>query len=207
MITLLIDTSSADVSIAILKENKILSSITKTIPNQHSIYTVSFIDLALKKARLKPTDIKRIMVVNGPGSFTGIRIGVTIAKVYAYLENIEIICLSSLKILALSTNHQYCLSLIDAHHDNYYLGLYDQNNHEIIPEQFNNKAKVLELIEKYHPTIVSNEEIKLDELLVKKQILNITNIVNYYQNKKSENPHLVLPNYLKLPQALEEKHD
>lgn len=207
MITLFIDTSSSDVSIAIIKDKKILSSISREIPNQHSIYTVSFIDNMIKEAKLTPNDIEKIMVVTGPGSFTGVRIGVTIAKVYAYLRKINIICISSLKMRAISCEHNYCLSVIDAHHNHYYLGLYDKNNNEVIPEQFNSKEYVLELIEQYHPTIVSDSTIKVGEYPVDKQPLDIEKITSYYQEKESKNPHFVLPNYLKLPQALEEKHD
>ena len=207
MITLFIDTSSSDVSIAIIKDQKIISYINKHLHNEHSIYTVDFIDKALKEANLSARDIQKIMVVNGPGSFTGVRIGVTIAKVFAYVENIDIITLSALKILALSQEHNYCLSLIDARHDNYYIGLYDKSNNEVIKEQFNTKEKVLELIKKYQPTIVSNSDFYLNNQEITKQELNLINIVNYYQNMIPQNPHLVIPNYLKLPQALEEKHD
>lgn len=205
MRTLFIDTSSADVSISIVDNNKILASIKETIPNKHSIYTVSFLDKVIKESGLTPNDIDKILVVTGPGSFTGVRIGVTIAKTYAYLKNIDIIPVSSLKILALSTEHDYCLSLIDAKHDNYYIGLYDKNNNEVIPEQFNTKDSVLELIDKYKPTIVSNEDITIASLNLKTQIPNILNIVSHYQCLETINPHLVVPNYLKLPQALEEK--
>ena len=203
MITLFIDTSSSDVSIAILKDEKIIFQKSETIPNKHSIYTVSFIEEAITKSNLRPKDINRIMVVNGPGSFTGIRIGVTIAKVYAYLLDIEVIPISSLKMLSLSCNHDYCLSLIDAHHDNYYIGLYNKNNEEVIEEEFNTKEKVLELIEKYNPFIISPEPINNDNIISNKQVLNISNIYSYYKDKESVNYHLLLPKYLKLPQALE----
>lgn len=203
MISLFIDTSSSDVSIALIKDSTILSLIIKNIPNKHSIYTTSFIDDALKEANLKPNDIDKIMVVNGPGSFTGVRIGVTIAKTYAYLLKKDIICISSLKMMAISCNHKYCLSLIDAHHNNYYLGLYDDNNNEVIEEQFNSKDKVIEIIDKYNPTIVSDNNIKIDEVEVKKQKLNIVKIVDYYKAYEPLNCHLVVPNYLKLPQAME----
>ena len=207
MITLFIDTSSSDVSIAIVKDKNILAHITKTIPNQHSVYTVSFIDAVIKQANLIPNDIEKIMVVTGPGSFTGVRIGVTIAKVYAYLRKLSITSVSSLKMMSISCEHKYCLSLIDAHHNNYYLGLYDENNNEVIKEQFNTKERVLEIIKEYNPTIISDNQIEVGEYKVDKQPLDIVRITNYYQDKESENPHFVLPNYLKLPQALEEKHD
>ena len=204
---LFIDTSTSDVSIAIISDGKILSSINKTIPNAHSIYTVSFLDKVIKEAGLAPDDIETILVVTGPGSFTGVRIGVTIAKTYAYLKNINIVGVSSLKMMSLSCQHDYCLALINARNDNYYLGLYDKNSDEVIEEQFNTKEKVLELIEKYQPTIVSNEDMMLGDIVIKKQVLDIENITLYYQVKSSINPHLVVPNYLKLPQALEDKHD
>lgn len=207
MITLLIDTSTEDVSIAILKGNKIISNITKSIPNQHSIYTVEMISNSLKKGRITPQDIEKIMVVTGPGSFTGLRIGVTIAKTYAYLNKIKIIPISSLKMRSISIPHDICLSLIDAHHDNYYVGLYNKENDELIQEQFTTKEKVLELIEKYSPTIISDKSGIIDKYNYQKQNIDIEKIVEYYQDKKSLNPHLVNPNYLKKPQALEGKND
>ena len=85
MITLFIDTSLSDVSIALLKDEKILDLINNNIPGEHSIYVTKYIQDILKNNNLLPKDIKEIVVVNGPGSFTGVRIGVTIAKMIAYL--------------------------------------------------------------------------------------------------------------------------
>ena len=191
MISLFIDTSSSDVSIAIIKDNKPLSIISKNMPNQHSTYTTKCIHDALEEAKLNAEDIDKIMIVNGPGSFTGVRIGVTIAKVYAYLLNKDIICLSSLKILALAQKHDNILSLIDARHDNYYIGLYDKDNNEIIKE--------------YNPICVSNKEFLIDDIEVRKVDLDIPKIVDYYKEKACENCHMVVPNYLKLPQAMEKR--
>ena len=205
MISLFIDTSSSDVSIAIIKDKKILASISKETPNEHSIYTIKFLDDMLKKSNKNPEDIDKIMIVNGPGSFTGIRIGVTIAKTYAYLLKKDIITISSLKMLAISTNHDNILSLIDAKHDNYYIGLYDKNNDEIIKEQFINIDEVLKIIDKYNPKIVSDNNIMINNIKVPKQELDFVKIVEYYKENKSLNPHSVVPNYLKLPQALEDK--
>lgn len=207
MITLYIDTSDKDVSIAIIKDNIVLSQITKEIPNEHSIYSVPFIKEVLDNCNLPPKDIDNIMVVNGPGSFTGIRIGLTIAKVYSYLLNKEIRTISSLKALALSTTNNYILSLIDAKHDNYYIGLYDSNYQDIIPEQFANITEVKRIIKEYNPLIISNDNLKIDNKIVEKVKLNIPNIVTYYLKKDAEIIHSVVPNYLKLPQALEQKND
>ena len=203
MKTLFIDTSFSDVSIAILKDNKIISSIQNNIPNEHSIYAHPYIEKVLKDSNTPPKEIDNIMVVNGPGSFTGVRIGLTIAKVYAYLENIPVTLISSLKTLALSEKGEYILSLIDARNDNYYLGLYDKNYNDVIKEQFTNIKEVQELLNKYsNIKIVTNSKINLDNYQLITNI-NIENIVNYYQDKEQVNAHQVLPNYLKLPQVLE----
>ena len=204
---LFIDTSSTDVSISIINDNNVIVNINELVPNSHSIYTVNFIDKALKSANLSADDIDKILVVTGPGSFTGVRIGVTIAKVYAYLRKIEVISVSSLKMLSLSSNHDYCLALINAKNDNYYLGLYNKYNEEVIKEQFNNKDVVLDIINKYNPTIVSDSDLIINDIVIKKQKLNIENICSYYQNKVSTNPHFIVPNYLKLPSAMEGKND
>ena len=205
MISLFIDTSSSDVSIAIIKDKNILASICKETPNEHSIYTVKYLDDILKESNLNPEDIDKIMIVNGPGSFTGVRIGVTVAKTYAYLLKKDIITISSLKMLALSTNHDYVMSLIDAKHDNYYIGLYDKDNNEIIKEQFIHIDKLLEIINKYNPKLVSDNNIIINNIKVPKQELDFVKIVEYYKDNKTLNPHSVVPNYLKLPQALEDK--
>ena len=85
MINLYIDTSLSDVSIACLKDDTLLNSIVRNIPNKHSVYTLSYIKEVLDNSNIDKKDIDNIFVVNGPGSFTGIRIGLTIAKTYSYL--------------------------------------------------------------------------------------------------------------------------
>lgn len=204
MITLFIDTSNQDVSIALLKEGKIINKITKSIPNEHSKYAVSYIDEVLKKSKITPKEVQSIMVVNGPGSFTGVRIGLTIAKVYALLNNIKVTQISSLKCLAIgNTKNKYILSLINARNDNYYIGFYDNNYNDIINEHFGNIEEVNNIINKYDDIfVVSNN----DNDNVKVKVINeldIESIYDYYKDKLKLNPHMVLPNYLKLPQVLE----
>lgn len=205
MITLFIDTSFADVSIALLKDNKIINKIVKSIPNEHSKYALTYIDEVLKKSDIKPEQVNNIMVVNGPGSFTGIRIGLTIAKVYAYLLKIEVTLVSSLKSIALSknNNNDYVMSLIDAKNNNYYLGLYDKDYNEVTEEHFSNIEEINNLLKEYpNIKIISNSDLKTDNYN-KINELDIEKIVEFYKDKKRVNAHQVLPNYLKLPQVLE----
>lgn len=205
MRTLFIDTSSSDVSIAIVENEKIISKIIKNIPNQHSIYAVKFVNDVLENSQIDAKDIDNIMVVNGPGSFTGIRIGLTIAKIYGYLLKKDIITVSSLRAMALSSDAKIVIPVIDAHHDNYYYGVYDMFDNIILKDNFNNKEELLKQINKYEDAdIVSNEIIDNGDIKARKIDYDIVNIVNHYKYELPVNPHLVVPNYLKLPQALEE---
>lgn len=193
MISMFIDTSLEDVSIALIKDDKILSKINNSIPGQHSIYVTKYVDDILKENNLSPKDVDEIIVVNGPGSFTGIRIGVTIAKMFAYLQNIRIVSITSLLARVIGMNSKYLLSTIDAKHDNYYIGLYDEN-YTVVVEKFTNIKEVEELIKDYSPLTVDT----LKEY-------NIEAIVEYTKKIPSQNVHSVNPIYLKLPEAMEKK--
>lgn len=193
MISLFIDTSLEDVSIALVKDDKELSLIHENIPGKHSIYVTKYIDNILKENNLSPESVDEIIVVNGPGSFTGIRIGVTIAKMFAYLENIRIVTITSLKARVIGEKSNYLLTTIDAKHGNYYVGLYDEN-YNTIEEKFSNEEAIEKLINEFSPKIVDREK-----------PYNVEEIVKYSKKLESENPHSVNPIYLKLPEAMEKK--
>ena len=153
MISMFIDTSLSDVSIGLIKDGKLLSKINKSIPGKHSVYVTKYVDDILKENKLSPKAVDEIIVVNGPGSFTGIRIGVTIAKMFAYLQNIRIVTITSLKARIIGEKANYFLSKIDAKHGNYYIGLYD-HKYNTIKEKFSNTTEIEELINKYSPEVV-----------------------------------------------------
>jgi len=193
MISLFIDTSLSDVSIALVKDNKLISEIKNSIPGQHSIYVTKYIDDVLKDCNLSPKDVDEIVVVNGPGSFTGIRIGVTIAKIFAYLQKIRIVSITSLQARAIGNKSDYILSTIDAKHNNYYIGLYDKDYNKII-EKFSNITEIEEIKNKYSVLVVEPFN-----------PYHIEEIIKYSKKLNSENPHAVNPIYLKLPEAMEKK--
>ena len=193
MISLFIDTSLSDVSIALVKEGNLLSIIHNNIPGEHSIYVSKYLEDILKENNLSPKEVDEIIVVNGPGSFTGIRIGVTIAKIFAYLQNIRIVTITSLLARVIGIHSKYILSRIDAKHGNYYIGLYDKNYNKI-SEEFANTEEMNKIINKYSPEIVDiNKEYDIEK------------IIEYTKKLSSENPHAVNPIYLKLPEAMEKK--
>ena len=207
MISLFIDTSLVSVSISVVKDNKILSLIQKDIPNMHSIYATSFVRKALDEAHINAFDIDNIYVVNGPGSFTGLRIGVTIAKTYGYLINKYITPVSSLKAMALSTNYSgLVMSIIPANKTNYYVAIFDEKYNIVKDEEFVSKTKLISLLNEYNPYIIGESNSTIEDYKINKVNLDILKIINYYQDKEKINYHKLLPNYLKHPQAIEDKH-
>lgn len=206
MISLFIDTSLLNVSISVVKDGHTLSLISKSVPNMHSIYTTSFLKQALDDAKISPKEIDEIYVVDGPGSFTGLRIGVTIAKTYGYIIKKDITPVSTLKAYAISRKDNYpVMSIIPANKTHYYIGIYNENFDSIVPEQFASYDRVLELITKYNPILVGVDNYFLSDFKVNKVELDIPKIINYYKNKEKVNYYKLVPNYLKLPQALEDK--
>ena len=208
MINLFIDTSNDELIVAVLEDDKLLSKKTKNCKNEHSVYTVKYIDEILKELKLNPNDIDNILVVNGPGSFTGLRIGVSIAKTYAYLLKKNVYQISSLRALALSIDNNIVISIIDAKKNKYYVGIYDMFDNGVTYETFTTKEDVLEKIKKYKDAkLISNKEFSIDEYNVKKVELDIENIARVYLKENNTiNAHEVKPNYLKLPQVYEDRN-
>ena len=206
---LYIDTSSSYLYSGIVTDKKLVCEVKKEFGHSLSEEALPSIVSLFEKENLTAKDIDKIIVVNGPGSFTGIRIGVTIAKTYGYLVNNSLYPMSSLKELALSTKEkkEYIMSLISAKNNNYYIGLYAENYEEVVNEQFMNETNIIELIKEYNPTLVGDNIYTLGEYYTSKVDLDILSIINYYKNKRKVMSHELLPNYLKQPQALENKND
>lgn len=206
MISLFIDTSCSNVSISIIRDGVMMACVCEDIPNEHSKYATSYVKKVIDDAGIDANDIDKIFVVNGPGSFTGVRIGVTIAKTYGYLINKNIVPVSSLKSLAISSCQKTTvMSVISANRNNYYVGIYDSEYNDLIEEKFVNVNTLLELIERYNPYIVSNDFNVVGKAKFNKVNLDMVRIVDYYKKSDEVNYHALVPNYLKLPQAMENK--
>ena len=113
MISLFLDTSSKKLVVILVKDKEIIGKKELESINDHSSYLVPFIKELLDLNNIKTNDINKIFVVNGPGSFTGTRIGVTVGKVLAFSNNIPVIPVSSLKQYIFSLeNYDYYVSII-----------------------------------------------------------------------------------------------
>ena len=99
---LAIDTSTDYLSIAILKDGKTLAKFHKKAKMRHSMLLVPMIDRLLKKAKLKIKNIDCFAISVGPGSFTGLRIGVTVIKGLAYALKKPVIAIPTLDVIAMN---------------------------------------------------------------------------------------------------------
>ena len=126
MIWLGIDTSNVPLSIAVVKDNQLLVEWTSSIKVTHSVGAMPAVEEALKQANINPGEIDVIAVAEGPGSYTGVRIGVTIAKTLAWTLKIPLVGVSSLQTIAgngLLFNGLIC-PIMDARRDNVFSAIY-----------------------------------------------------------------------------------
>ena len=137
MRVLYIDTSSDYLYSGIIIDDKLVSSIKRKYEKDLSKEALPKIIELFDKADITPKDLDKIIVVNGPGSFTGIRIGITIAKTIAWALNINIIPISGLTAMAISCNtNTYKMPLIDARRGYVYGAIYDKDNNITINHSF-----------------------------------------------------------------------
>lgn len=203
---LYIDTSSSYLYSAILEDTQVLAEVKKEFGTSLSEESLPEIANLFDKTDLKPKDIEKIIVVNGPGSFTGIRIGITIAKTYAWALKLDIIPISALEAMSISCEEDtYHVPVIDARRGYVFAGIYDKDSNIIFEPKhirIEELDKELEKLDNY--TIISNNELEHYKNIVKYDP-NISKIVEKVKERESVNPHAVNPEYLKLTEAEESK--
>ena len=202
---LYIDTSSSYLYAGIDCDNCLVTSVKENLGQDLSRVALPKIVSMFESNNLQPNDIDKIIVVNGPGSFTGIRVGLTIAKVYAWSLNIPITTITSLEAMTVSCKYDGpIVSIIDARRDYSYAAIYDKEKCILKPQHIaNNKIiEILNTLDQY--MIITNDDTSLPG---EKCSYNpdIESIVNKYVEKESINPHLVNPEYLKLTEAEESR--
>ena len=154
-----IDTSSKICSVSVLEDCNVI--IERNIDDSltHSQKLMPMIDDILKEQNMKLTDFDLFTCSVGPGSFTGVRIGVSTVKAFCDVTNVPVTSVSSLEGLAYNTlssnignNINTVCSLIDAKNDNVYCGIFKNENNCFIQLEdlcAKNINQVLDILEKY----------------------------------------------------------
>ena len=147
MITVLLDSSNTKLTVGLSKEKEIIDFVSYEAWQQQSEFMVDELNKLMDKHNFTRNDIKDIVVSVGPGSYTGVRIAITIAKVMALALSIPVYEISSLRVLKDDNKESICL--INARSGRSYFGVY-QGEKIILGDQIKTNEEVLSYI-KEHP--------------------------------------------------------
>ncbi|KRM54269.1 tRNA (adenosine(37)-N6)-threonylcarbamoyltransferase complex dimerization subunit type 1 TsaB [Lacticaseibacillus sharpeae] len=131
---LALDTSNKAMSVAVMQDATPLAETTLNRMKTHSEQLLPTVDNLIALSGLTPDDIDRVVVAAGPGSYTGLRIGVTTAKTLAYTLNIELVGVSSLAVLAANVRKEAALivPVMDARRSNVFTGIYQWADDKLV---------------------------------------------------------------------------
>lgn len=129
MLVLAIDTSTKVGSVALFDEKKgLLGEVLVNVKTNHSDTIMNAIDYIMNLSNVEVDDLDRVAVTLGPGSFTGIRIGIAIAKALVFGKSIEIVAMNTLDLLASEISEKtFIMPLIDAKKERAYYSFYEKN--------------------------------------------------------------------------------
>lgn len=210
MKVLAFDTSSKALSLAILEDKQVLAETTINIKKNHSITLMPAIDFLMASLDWTPKDLDRIVVAEGPGSYTGLRIAVATAKTLAHTLNIELVGMSSLLSLVPRQQGGFLVPLMDARRNNVYAGFYE-NAKPVMPEAHLSFAEVLEKVTDADQvtfvgevgTFVEQIQERLPQATYQETLPNAANLALWAWDKKADSLHDFVPNYLKRVEAEE----
>lgn len=189
MITLCMDTSHRFLTLALIKDDYVLAKFQKECFKKQSETILEELDKLIKDSNLSVNDIDQICITKGPGSYTGVRIAMTIAKVFCAQRKIPLYTLSTLRLF--SCGKENCAVYLDARGKRAYFAEYKDGY----------------LVEKEH--IVELDKIEHDknvEIMGDRFLFNLDDCeedycesfnINRKYWEKVENIHTCVPEYLK----------
>jgi tRNA threonylcarbamoyladenosine biosynthesis protein TsaB len=132
-----IDTSSTELGIGLFKDDQAIASYSRFIKNSHAEHITQAVTMLLNSCALEPAAITHIAVSEGPGSFTGLRIGMAFIKGFCALSGVRVLPVSSLFILAHGAGVSVkgnIVAAIDARRDEVFCARFRRENKNIIRE-------------------------------------------------------------------------
>lgn len=178
MYTLFLDTHGEEIIVSLYDGVNVIEK-RQMSEYSHAKYLAPMIQSILSENELSVKTIKNIVAVNGPGSFTGLRIGLSAAKTLAYSLNVPIYLVSSLSSYLISCESKSNKLCVIEDNKGYYISVFDKDNNIIEEESY------VDNLDKYKD--LERVPLKID---VKK-------VVEYALKSEKVNPHLVRANYVK----------
>lgn len=193
MISLFLDTHNKNIIEVLYQDGKLLDKNIRLSERNHSDYTMPMLDELIKRNNISLQDLNEILVCNGPGSFTGVRIGVTIAKTLAYTLDIPIKTITSLECLAVSSMVGNKKAAIIRDVKGVFCSIFDENNKLIEGPFYKSNGEFSEYIER--------EKIDSSSIIEETEY-NYENIYKRFNNINETKAHEVKPLYIKVIEAL-----
>ncbi|WP_276736514.1 tRNA (adenosine(37)-N6)-threonylcarbamoyltransferase complex dimerization subunit type 1 TsaB [Bacillus sp. (in: firmicutes)] len=220
MTILAIDTSNYTLGIALLREETVIAEHITYLKKNHSVRAMPAVHSLLNACDMTPQDLSKIVVAKGPGSYTGVRIGVTLAKTLAWSLHIPIAAVSSLETLAANGRHFDGLisPIFDARRGQVYTGLYEYKNgllEQVVSDQNVMLAEWLEMLkEKDRPVLFLGHDTSIHKQMIE-DVLGTKGIIGAAAQhnprpselaflgaeKEAEDVHGLVPDYLRLAEA------
>lgn len=165
-----IDTSSSSLSVAVMDDDLLKGEFTLNHKLTHSEQMMPLLDSLLSHLELKMADIDLIGVSVGPGSFTGIRIGVAAANAMAMALDIPVVGISSLEAMAYTAGETAytTVSTFDAQRDRFYFNAYKFENSELKAleaEDVLEKEDLIKKLESYDKVLLLGDAVFINEEL------------------------------------------
>jgi tRNA threonylcarbamoyladenosine biosynthesis protein TsaB len=187
MLNLILDTSTKYLYICLVQDDKILDEKIFEGSKNHAGNSVYQIDLLLKEHNLKISDLNNVYCGFGPGSYTGVRISVTIAKMLASFADINLYCISSLYLAGSGYDNKNVAVMFDARRGNSFTACYGEN---VIADKLRSNEEFLNTVNSFEDLVVVNESnFKVNPLKVIKNAVKIDDIEAF------------VPNYLRITEA------
>lgn len=218
MIYLGIDTSNSPLAIALAKDEAILIEEISNLKINHSLTAMPAIEEIMAKAKVTPAELTHIAVAEGPGSYTGVRIGMTIAKTLAWSLKLPLHMVSSLKVLA--ANGQFfdgiICPLMDARRGTAFMGAYDGESLEsVIPDQHSEVREFLfSLKELDRSVLFVGIDIELHEQIIREilgekaffagpsnRLPRASNLIMLAKTSAERDIHHAVPEYRRITEA------
>lgn len=192
MYSLYIDTHDTEIVIGLYKDGNLISRKVKESTRHHSDYTMPMLKEVLDSKNIKVNELGEILVVNGPGSFTGVRIGVTIAKTLAYTLNIPIKTITSLEMYACGETEKKNKLVIIRDIKGVFYGLFSKENKQIGELEYKANSDFEEFIKKNN----------YQDIIVEEKNINFKAIYEHMSKKEPVIAHKANPIYIKVIEAL-----
>lgn len=193
MIAVLMDCSNVNLAIGLAKDHVLIAKKECEAWQQQSELLVAELDKLLKANQVERSEIGEVIVSKGPGSYTGVRIALTVAKVLSFVLNCPLFLASSLEMMKAGDAPTICL--VNARSKRSYIGVYEGEK-ELLADTIYDNAQVLDYIHA-HPTYVLSGD--LTYLGLEGKAIDVMENLTHADTEKnrSKEPLAAKPVYLK----------